>query len=106
MAILDEGRIKRIGTPSELRKEFWDTQEIICTLRNLVSTQIDERLSQLSYIKQYRIETNQIFIYTSNADEITPIILEELVELNAKILEVKRTVHSLEDIYLKLLKED
>ena len=106
VAILDDGKIKRIGTPSELRKEFWDTQEIICTLRNHVSPQIDERLSQLSYVKQYRIEKNRIFIYTSDADETTPIILEELVKFNAKILEVKRTVHSLEDIYLKLLKED
>jgi hypothetical protein len=45
-------------------------------------------------------------MYSDNIDEVTPRIVKELVRLDANILEVRRTVHSLEDIYLKLMGEE
>lgn len=106
VGILDEGKIKRIGTPTELSKELWDTQEIVCTLKNPVTSQISEILNGLAFIKQIRIDNNKIYIYVDDADDTTPLIVKELVNIGANILEVNRTVHSLEDIYLKLLKKE
>ena len=76
---------------------------MVCTLKNPITTQIQEKLSQLDYIKNFSIKENQIFVYSEDIDETTPKIIKEIVYLGGQILEVKRTVHSLEDIYLKLM---
>ena len=62
-----------------------------------------ENISQLDYIKQYHIDDNKIHVYSENIDETTPLIVKDLVKTDANILEIKRVVHSLEDIYLKLM---
>lgn len=103
VAILDLGSIKRIGTPSELSKDLWDTQEMVCTLKNPVSDEIKNKIASLNFIKNFKTEQNKIFIYSEDIDESTPEIIREIVALGGKILEVKRTVHSLEDIYIKLM---
>lgn len=103
VAILDLGKIKRIGTPAELRKDLFKTQEMTCTLKNPVTQQMEEMLAQLNTIKQHRVEDNKIFVYSDDIDEVTPLIIKKLVSLDAKILDVHRTVHSLEDIYIKLM---
>ncbi|GAG57041.1 unnamed protein product, partial [marine sediment metagenome] len=106
VGILDQGKIKKIGTPAELGKELWETHEMVITLRNPVSSQIEEKLTKLNFIKQFRIEDHKIYINTDDANETTPIIVKELVNLDAEILEVERTVRSLEEIYLKLMEKD
>jgi len=103
VAILDLGKIKRIGTPIELSKELWETQEMVCVLKDEVSSQIEENLAMMDFIKQFRVENNKIYFYSSDVNETTPKIVKELVNMGAEILEVNQTVHSLEDIYLKLM---
>ena len=105
VAILDQGRIKRIGTPSDLRKDLFKTQEMKCLLKNPVTSKMKEMLGQIDKIKQYRIENNTIFVYSDDIDDVTPLIVKKLVSLDASILEVSRTVHSLEDIYIKLMED-
>lgn len=106
VAILDFGKIKRIGKPSDLGKELWEMQEMICILEEPIPINLDQILSKLDYIKQYRIERNEVYFYSDDINKATPRIVRELVNTNANILEVKRTVHSLEDIYLKLMTEN
>jgi hypothetical protein len=54
-------------------------------------------------VSNYTIEDNRIHFYSTDVNESTPVIVKELVKYGAEILEVKRKVHSLEDIYLKLM---
>lgn len=106
VAILDYGKIKRIGEPSELGKDLWDTQELRLLLKNPVTSEIKAILSQLEYVKKFKLEDRNIIIYTDDINDTTPKIIKELVRLDVDILEVGRTVHSLEDIYLKLMDEE
>ena len=106
VAILDFGKIKRIGKPSDLGKELWETQEMTCILEEPIPTNLDQIFSKLDYIKRYRIERNEVYFYSDDINKATPSIVRELVKANANILEVKKTVHSLEDIYLKLMTEN
>jgi len=106
VAILDLGKIKRFGTPSVLQKDLFKNQELICTLVNPISTEIQDKLSDLDYIQQFRIADNKIYVYLKNIDETTPRLVKELIDLNAKILEVKCLMHSLEDIYIKLMENE
>lgn len=106
VAILDLGKIKRIGTPNELRKDLFQSQEVVCTLKDVVSDTIEQSLTQLDFVKQYRIEKNKIHLFLNDIDETTPRIVEILVNQGAKILEIARKVQSLEDIYMKLMEND
>lgn len=106
VAILDKGKIKRIGTPSELSEGLWETQETVCHVKNAVSDSMLAALNQLDFIKQLRREKNHIYLYTSDSEKYTPFIVKELVNSGAEILEVTRTIHSLEDIYLKLMDKE
>ncbi|MBN1801072.1 MAG: ABC transporter ATP-binding protein [Candidatus Lokiarchaeota archaeon] len=106
VAILDLGKIKRIGTPNELRKDLFKSQEVVCTLKNVISEGIEQSLKQLEHVKQFRIEGNEIHLFLNDIDETTPIVVEQLVKHGAKILEIKRKIQSLEDIYMKLMKND
>ena len=106
VAILDSGKIKRIGKPSDLGKELWEMQEMICFLEEPIPMNLDQIISNLDYIKRYRIEKNEVYFYSDDINNATPRIVRELVNAGANILEVKRTVHSLEDIYLKLMNEN
>ena len=106
VAILDDGKIKKIGTPADMSKELWGTQETIIKLKDHVPPHIQEKLEKLALIKQVKIENNEIHIYSVDPNETTPTILKDLVNLDVKILEVKTIVRSLEDIYLKLMGEE
>ena len=63
-------------------------------------------MSNLDYIQQFRIDDNKIYVYSKNNDETTPRIVKELIDSNAKILEVKRSMHSLEYIYIQLMENE
>lgn len=106
VAILDQGRIKRIGTPADISRDLWDTQELVCTLKNPVSSEIREVINNLKFIKSYRIDNNKIFIYVDDVNEASPLIIKEFVRVGAEILEISRTIHSLEDIYLRLMENN
>lgn len=103
VAILDEGKIKRMGSPSDLSKELWELQEMVCTLKSNIIPQIEDVLKDIPMVSNYTIEDNRIHFYSTDVNESTPVIVKELVKHGADILEVKRKVHSLEDIYLKLM---
>ncbi|MEJ2250687.1 MAG: ABC transporter ATP-binding protein [Candidatus Lokiarchaeota archaeon] len=103
VAILDNGKLKRIGTPQQLSKDLWDTQELECTLRDPINESLINIFKDLKYIKNFRVENNKISFFLDDIVERTPQIVEMLVKNNAKILEVIKKSHSLEDIYLKLM---
>ena len=94
-----------MGETHELSKELWKLQETTFTLKNINFSQVKSKLEELPYVNDFRIEKNKIYIYSEDGNQTTPLIVKKLVELGAEILEVVRTEYSLEDIYLKLMKE-
>jgi ABC-2 type transport system ATP-binding protein len=103
VAILDNGTLKRIGTPQQLSKNLWDSQELEITLKNPVKEDLRQRIEDIKFIKNFQITNNKIKFFLNDLDETTPRIVEILVENKARILEVTRKSRSLEDIYLKLM---
>jgi ABC-2 type transport system ATP-binding protein len=107
VAILSKGKIKRIGTASELSKEIFGAQELCISTKNEIPNAIIEDFKQLDFVENVRKEKEEklIYIHLKDIDENTPEIIDKLVKNGSKILEVKRTSHSLEEIYLTLMSE-
>ncbi|MHA1728384.1 MAG: ABC transporter ATP-binding protein [Promethearchaeota archaeon] len=105
VGILNNGRLMRIGTASDLGKDLFDSQELIIHVKNSISDEIKKKLIDFNYVENFRFENNQLNIHLKDVDEFTPEIIEFLVKREIKILEVKRISHSLEEIYLTLMSE-
>ncbi|TFF87709.1 MAG: ABC transporter ATP-binding protein [Promethearchaeota archaeon] len=105
VAILDNGKLKRIGTPQQLSKDLWDSQELQIFMKDPIPDNLSALIKSLDYIKNSRIESNRLSLFMDDINEATPKIVKKLVTNKVNILEVIRKSRSLEDIYLKLMKD-
>lgn len=104
VAIIDQGRIKRIGTANEISKNLWEFQVLEIKLKNL-SDPIVSALSKFEFVKEVFPVDGNIRLHLKDPESYTPEIIEKIVQLGGKILEVKPIEHSLEDIYVKLMSD-
>lgn len=104
VGIIDEGRIKRIGTSDEIGKNLWEFRILEIKLKKL-SEEIISQLSKFDFIKEVFPINGSIRIHLKDLEEFTPIIIEKIVKLGGKIISVEPIEHSLEDIYIKLMED-
>lgn len=107
VAILSKGKIKRIGTSAELSKDIFGAQELFISAKNEITPTILEDIKNFDFVENVRKESNinALYIHLKDIEEYTPEIVDKLVKNGVKVLEVKRTSHSLEEIYLTLMSE-
>ena len=105
VAIISKGKIIRIGTASELSKDLFGAQELQIKVKNVVNDQSLEELRNFKNVDNVRLDGDVMQILSKDVDNDTPEIIEFCVKKGLKILEVKRSTHSLEEIYLELLAE-
>jgi ABC-2 type transport system ATP-binding protein len=103
VAIIDAGKLKRIGTAQDLSKQLFETQVVECRLRQVPSRDVVGKLRVLEGIKNIRENGTDLQFFVNDPDTLTPEIVRLLVLDGANVLEVTRQQHSLEDIYLKLM---
>ncbi len=103
VAIIDSGKIIRAGTAKELDVSIWTGQVLEVALIPPVPTGILEALKQLPIVKGAGIELSHLKIHVSDAHDAAPAITKFLVENQCNILEITPSLHTLEDVYLKLV---
>ncbi len=97
IAIIRQGRLILQGTPAELKRKLPGKAQVV--IRFLVneedfSPKLDSVVTLLEIGKDYLIyETDQ-------PEQVTPIILEKLIQQGLRIYSVERRENSLEEVYL------
>lgn len=97
IAIIRQGRLILQGTPAELKRKLPGKAQVV--IRFLVneedfSPKLDSVVTLLEIGKDYLIyETEQ-------PEQVTPIILEKLIQQGLRIYSVERRENSLEEVYL------
>lgn len=73
----------------------------------ILDDKIIKAVQEVSGVKKVDInrEQNVLSIFCENSGNITPNVVEKIVTLSGKILEVKRVQKTLEDVYLEIMKE-
>jgi len=104
VAIIDKGKLKQIGTAQDLSKQLFETQVVKCRLTKVPSQAIIDKLYNLQGMKNIEENGANLQFFVNNAEAATPEIVRLLVLDGIDILEVTRQQHSLEDIYLKLMR--
>jgi len=105
VAILNKGKILRIGTAEELSKELFGSQEVNIETINEIDDFSIKELEKFDFIERVIKKDKIITIYLNNSQNHIPKIIKYLVNKNIDITEVVKKSHSLEDIYLTLIKE-
>jgi ABC-2 type transport system ATP-binding protein len=96
IAIIDEGKILKKGTPKDLTKEL-GTAGISINVLN-----IKENIKSVLSDYKYNIEDNRIHFSVKDPDIIIPEIIQVLTKAGMNIQKIESTRSSLEDVFLNL----
>ena len=104
-AVLDKGQLKVVGNIGELNSNLWYAHEIQCCLGPPVPDNLASHFTNIDSIKEVSLDGNLLKIRGDDLEQITPQIVVRLVDCGCKVLEVKQRIHSLEEIYFRLMDE-
>ncbi len=98
IAIIDLGKIVKIGTPKELKDSLGGD---VIELEVNGGSDIAEELKKMPEIIDVRLEANKYRIKAREGEEIIPRLIETAKRLGGKVTKVSLTKPSLDDAYLE-----
>lgn len=99
IAIIDHGRILRIGTPSELKASIGgDVIQIGIEESNIDLTQL---ISQLGYVKEVKRIDSTYRVKVERGEEAAPAIIELLRSKGYHVRSISLTKPSMDEVYLE-----
>ncbi|MHA1263645.1 MAG: ABC transporter ATP-binding protein [Candidatus Helarchaeota archaeon] len=104
VAVIDHGKIVGLGSPSELSKELWKGERVEIRLKNF-NTRIEQAIHDVGLITSFTHDESLLSIDVPDATIANPIIIKKLVEAGADIVSVEIKGHSLEEVYLNLIRD-
>ncbi|HEX9758186.1 MAG TPA: ATP-binding cassette domain-containing protein [Nitrospiria bacterium] len=102
IGIIDQGRIRVIGTPDSLKDEIkGDSVNLSFESLNGVQKQMVTALRTEPYVKDLLEEEKGVRVYVANGGEAIPLILKSLQSKNLEVKSVTMSRPSLDDVFLK-----
>ena len=65
-----------------------------------------EALKKLTFVKSINREDHQLSIELANTEKELPELVQNIVQAGGRVIEVTEAHHSLEEIYLNLVREE
>jgi len=93
-----------LDTPVNLRRNLFSRRNIL-RLEDVENVLI-ENLKNLKYIKSLKQDGNKLIIELNNSEKDLPELVQHVVKNGGRIIEVTEERHSLEEIYLNLVREE
>lgn len=101
-AIINHGKIAAIDTPENLRAQSMELQYIEVLFNKSVNIQ---KVSKHSSISKASFVGNRLRIYTADPSKVIEFLADFAKENDIRILSLNTMMPSLEDVFLKLIKE-
>ena len=95
VAIIDEGKILKEGSPKQLTKELGKSGVTVQTGQNI--NNIESLLPELTYT----VEDSRLHFSVKDPEKAIPDIIQKLTKLNVPIQSIKAETSSLEDVFLE-----
>lgn len=105
--IINKGKSVIVGTPDELRDRIADQPALQVTLKKL-NQKIIEAVKELKQIREVDVDNSasQLIITLDDVKSATPEVVRSIVYAGGMVLSVNVLRPSLEEAYLKLVKEE
>jgi len=97
-------RLIAVDTPDGLRRGLFGRQTVVQLAE--VTPALVDALRGLEFISHVKQDGNRLLVSLSDPDAQNPVIVERLVRAGAKVQYVSEVKHSLEDVYLTLVREE
>jgi len=97
-------RLLAVDTPEGLRRSLFGRQTVIQLLE--ATPALVQALGSLDFVAHVKQEDNKLLVSLSDPDAQNPILVERLVSAGAQVQYVSEVKHSLEDVYLTLVREE
>jgi ABC-2 type transport system ATP-binding protein len=97
-------RLIAVDTPEGLRRSLFGRQTVIQLLE--ATPAHVQALSGLDFVSHVKQEGNKLLVSLADPDAQNPILVERLVSAGGKVQYVSEVKHSLEDVYLTLVREE
>lgn len=97
-------RLLALDTGINLRNRFFH-REIVIQLQSMDNT-VPEVVKRLNFVQQVRTDSNRLIIELSDPEQNRPELVEAVVDAGGRIMEVFENKQPLEEIYLKLVREE
>ncbi len=96
-------RLIALDTPQNLRQHLF-RQEIVVELES-ISSKILETATGLPFVRKVTPQGNQLLVELNEAQKNRPELVKSIVDTGGRILSVNERQHSLEEVYLNLMRE-
>ncbi len=103
VAIINAGKIVQMGTASQLDKDLFGAQELSIQLKDALPPNLVTELQRLEFVKSVQANHTRLTVRLQDIDANAPDVIDCLTKGGARIVEVQRNRHSLEEIYLALM---
>jgi len=97
-------RLLALDTPANLRQQMF--QRRINIRLDRVTREITDKIKSLNFVKGLEQDGDILSIELSNTEKELPEVVQTVVQSGGRIQEVKEESHSLEEIYLTMVKEE
>jgi ABC-2 type transport system ATP-binding protein len=102
IAIINHGRIAAIDTPERLRAQSLELQYVDVLFDKPVNL---AELAERSKVAKASVAGNKVRIYTANPSAIIEFLVDFARQNNLQILSLNTMMPSLEDVFIKLVKQ-
>lgn len=102
VAIIDQGKVIRQGSPRELIAELGGESVVEFSIAEGENPEIVERLSGLPGIAEIQFETDHYVVRGSEADTLLPALTSTLQSLNCRLSRLSTRDLGLEDVFIAL----
>ncbi len=93
-----------LDTAEGLRQRFFRRQ-VVVQLETL-ETSVVETVKKLPFVQEIRLEGNQLLIELAEPERNRPELVKAIVEARGRVLSVAERQYPLEEVYLKLIREE
>lgn len=102
--IINDGRCIAVGTPESLQKKLAGAPVLEVALK-FGSAETADEVRRLAFVRSLKADGSRLLIVVDDPDSATPEIVDAVVRAGGRILSVNPLRSSMEEIYLKLIKE-
>ena len=96
-------RLLALDTPANLRERLFRRQVVVQL--DAVDSLVAEAVRGLDFVRKLEVEGSKLIVEIADLDKNRPLLVERIVASGGKIQSVSELEHSLEEVYLALVRE-
>jgi ABC-2 type transport system ATP-binding protein len=97
-------RLLALDTPEQLRRRFFRRQIIV--QMEVSDARVREDVAKLPFVQEVHEEGNQLVLELVDSERNRPELVKAIVEAGGRVIGVSEKQYPLEDVYLKLIREE